>query len=128
MRTAAPIAALVALTLGGCAQLERPTEDYYTLDSRYLLMCRGTTNHCQELSLVASGINRVDPIEDAYGQQVRGPNYPLSLARMLLKPADGSYSPKPLDDSNRYYILPVNSKTDTVWDTLDDIHSWIYED
>jgi hypothetical protein len=68
----------------------------------------------------------VDPIEAAYGEQVTGPNYPLSLARMLVKPADQSYSATAADENGRYYVLPMNDKTTVAWDTLNGIHDWVY--
>lgn len=118
----------LALTLSGCLALETKQEDFYTLDTRYLQLCRGTSNTCLELALVAPGIALADPIEEAYGQQLTSPNYPLSLAKMMLEPADGSYSAKPADESGRYYVLPINDKTTLAWNTLNSIFDWIYPD
>lgn len=120
----------IAATLGlaGCGSPNLKNEEFYTLDTRYMLLCRGTSNHCQELSLVATAISMADPIEEAYGRKIQGPNYPLSLARILLKPADGSYQGQPLEGNTRYYTLPINDKTNIAWDTLDDMHAWLYED
>ncbi|GGO78785.1 hypothetical protein GCM10011348_11550 [Marinobacterium nitratireducens] len=124
----AALGVAAAIGLAGCGTPNLKNEDYYTLDTRYLLLCRGTSNHCLELSLVASAITKADPIEEAYGRQIQGPNYPLSLARILLSPADESYRGQPVDGSSRYYTLPVNDKTNIAWDTLDDMHAWLYED
>ncbi|UTW10311.1 hypothetical protein [Marinobacterium rhizophilum] len=118
----------VALTVTGCLALETKKEDFYTLDTRYLELCRGSSNNCVELALVAPGIVFADPIEEAYAAQITAPNYPLSLAKMMLKPADASYSAKAADDSGRFYLLPVNDKTNVAWDTLNSIHDWIYPD
>jgi hypothetical protein len=126
MRIATLLAA--ALTLTGCLSLETKQEDFYTLDTRHLELCRGTSNNCVELALVAPGIILADPIEEAYAQQISAPNYPLSLAKMMLKPTDASYSAKPADDSGRFYVLPINDKTTVAWDTLNSIHDWIYPD
>lgn len=115
-----------AMTLSGCLALETKQEDFYTLDARYLELCRGTSDNCLELALVASGIFMADPIEEAYGQELTPPNYPLSLAKMILKPADASYSATPADENGRYYMLPMNDKTTVAWDTLNSIHDWLY--
>jgi hypothetical protein len=118
----------IALTLSGCLVLETRQEAFYTLDSRYLTLCRGTSDTCLVLALIAPGIIMADPIEEAYGEPVSGPNYPLSLARMLLKPADQSYSAMATDENGRYYVLPINDKTRVAWNTLNGIHDWIYPD
>jgi hypothetical protein len=118
----------LVMTLSGCLALETKQEDFYTLDTRYLELCRGTSNSCVELALVAPGIALADPIEAAYDQQLTQPNYPLSLAKMMLKPADGSYSATPADENGRYYMLPINDKTTVVWNTLNSIFDWVYPD
>ncbi len=115
-----------ALTLSACQAPNTRHEDFYTLDTRYLQLCRGTSKACLELALIAPGIVMADPIEEAYAQQVTGPNYPLSLARMMMKPADESYKATAADENGRYYTLPSNSKTTVAWDTLNAIHRWIY--
>ncbi len=128
MRPLTLLALALTLTLTGCLSLETKQEDFYTLDTRYLELCRGTSSNCLELALVAPGIVLADPIEEAYAQQLTPPNYPLSLAKMMLKPSDESYSATPADDSGRFYVLPMNDKTTVAWDTLNSIHDWIYPD
>jgi hypothetical protein len=120
--------AAIVLSLSGCLALDTRQDDFYTLDTRHLQLCHGTSKNCLDLALVAPGIVLADPIEAAYAQQITGPNYPLSLARMLMKPADESYSAKAMDENGRYYLVPINSKTTVAWNTLNDIHDWIYPD
>jgi len=126
-----PVAA--ALLLGGCVNLsealkEDPTADqFYILDTRYFQFCQGETRRCQELTSIVSVRYKLGPIEAAYGARIKGPNYPASLARLILTPPDDSYQAEPVDTENRYYRIPVNSKTDTVWNTLDAAYDSIYQ-
>jgi len=125
--------ATAALLLGGCINLSEtmkddPTADrFYVMDTRYFQLCKGETRRCQDLTTIVSIRYRLKPIEDAYGQPVKGPNYPASLARMILTPPDGSYRSEPIGADQRYYRVPVNSKTDTVWTTLDEAYNSIYQ-
>lgn len=123
----------IALLLGGCVNLSEtlkddPTADqFYVMDTRYFLFCKGETRRCQDLTTIVSIRYKLKPIEDAYGQPVKGPNYPASLARMILTPPDGSYRSEPIGTDQRYYRVPVNSLTDTAWETLDEAYNSIYQ-
>lgn len=125
--------AAMALLLGGCVNLseslkEDPTADqFYVMDTRYFQFCKGETRRCQELTSIVSVRYKLGPIEEAYGERIKGPNYPASLAKLILTPPDGSYSSEVIDADKRYYRVPVNSKTNTVWKTLDDAYGSIYQ-
>ncbi len=125
--------AAAALLLGGCINLsgalkEDPTADqFYVLDTRYFQFCKGETRRCQELTSIVSVRYKLGPIEETYGERIKGPNYPASLAKLILTPPDGSYSSEAVDAERRYYRVPVNSKTDTVWNTLEAAYGSIYQ-
>ncbi len=120
------------LALGGCVNLsgalkEDPTADqFYTLDTRYYRFCRGETRDCQDLTSIVSVRAQLKPIERIYGRQIQGPNYPTDLARMILNPPDGSYTSTAIGDDGRYFRLPINRHTDTVWETIDQAYHSIY--
>jgi hypothetical protein len=122
----------VLLLLGGCNSLsgafkEDPTADqFYRLDTRHLRFCKGETALCQELTSVVSVRYKLGPIEEAYGERIKGPNYAASLASMILTPPDGSYRSEAMDADKRYYRVPINDKTNTVWKTLDAAYGSIY--
>mgnify|MGYP000049765382 CR=1 FL=1 len=132
MRKLLVLTAMLALT--GCMEftgikpVAETDKSFYVVDTKYMFLCRGLSQDCQEMSLIASGRMYYAEIENAYGQKLRGPNYPRSLARMMMKPADGSYVAKAIDENGRYYRLPINEKTNKVWRTLGDIHRWVYSD
>jgi|SRR5690554_3092250 hypothetical protein len=127
------IPAATVLLLGGCVNLsgalkQDPTADqFYVMDTRYFQFCKGETRRCQELTSVVSVRYKLGPIEEAYGERLKGPNYPASLARMIITPPNGSYRSEPVDAEKRYYRVPVNSMTDTVWTTLEDAYGSIYQ-
>ncbi|MBR9827923.1 MAG: hypothetical protein GYB41_04675 [Oceanospirillales bacterium] len=120
------------LALGGCVNLsgalkEDPTADqFYTLDTRYYRFCRGETANCQDLTSIVSVRAQLAPIEKVYGRTISGPNYPTDLARMILTPPDGSYTSTPMDSDGRYFRIPINTHTDTVWTTIDNAYNSIY--
>ncbi len=121
------------LALGGCVNLsgalkEDPTADqFYTLDTRYYRFCRGATANCQDLTSIVSVRAQLKPIEQVYGRKIQGPNYPTNLARMILTPPDGSYSSEAIGTDGRYFRVPINLHTDTVWHTVDKAYSSIYQ-
>lgn len=127
------IPAATAVLLSGCVNLSNvlkddPTADqFYLLDTRYFQFCKGETRRCQELTSIVSVRYKLKPIEQAYGRSIAGPNYPADLANLILTPPDGSYRSEPVDAEKRYYRVPVNNKTEVVWQTLDEAYGSIYE-
>ncbi|SEG60919.1 hypothetical protein [Marinobacterium lutimaris] len=125
-------AGLITLSLAGCGGdflKQDPTVDqFYTLDSEKLMLCRGLTRECRDLIPIASAQHLAPKIERAYGTDLKGPNYPLNLTRMMINPPDGSYKASPVDENGRYIRLPINEQTDLVWDVLQEAHDSIYED
>ncbi|MBA4502823.1 hypothetical protein [Marinobacterium marinum] len=121
------------LALGGCVNLsgalkEAPgVNEFYTLDTRYYLFCQGESARCQDLTAIVSVRSQLKPIEQIYGRSVQGPNYPTDLARMILTPPDNSYISTAVDSENRYFRVPVNRHTRTVWETLDKAYHSIYQ-
>ena len=118
--------------LSGCIKTENllqrdPTANqYYKLDSQDLRLCRGESRDCYALAHIVSAREKLRPMEAKFGQRVRGPNYPVNFARMLINPPADSYSVKQLE-GGRYYQLPVNDYTDSAWNALNQVHKAYYE-
>ncbi|MBP0048140.1 hypothetical protein H9C73_05285 [Marinobacterium sp. AK62] len=119
------------VTLSGCMSLGglqgNPDEPFYTLDTRQLSLCKGTSRTCMDLSYIVSVRARLKPIENLYGQTVSGPNYPLTLARMLMNPPEGAYTVEQVDDDGRYIRLGRSEHTKRVWETLDQAIDSLYD-
>ncbi|MBV1788798.1 hypothetical protein KQ940_12100 [Marinobacterium sp. D7] len=126
-------AVLLGATLSGCIDTgdlmkQDPSVDqFYTLDKDRLLLCRGTSNQCQDLTLIASAEELMPQIERIYGGTISGPNYPVSLAKLITEPPQGQYKATPLGESGRYLQLPINRQTDSVWDTLKKARNQVYD-
>ncbi|KAA0874654.1 hypothetical protein [Nitrincola tapanii] len=124
------VVALTSLLLSGCLSMpslpqQTPAATYYTLDARSLKLCRGDgRSRCYSLSNVASARTLLRPVEEVYGQQVKGPNYPLNFARMLINPPDQSYQSE--SDDGRIYRLPINAHTDAAWRAMENIYASYY--
>jgi len=122
------LGAMLAGCMGSSGLQRDPTVDqFYTLNKERLLLCRGTSSQCQDLILIASAQEFLPPIERAYGTEVRGPNYPLSLAKLLMEPPQGQYEATPIGDSGRIVQLPINRLTDSVWQALKKARNTIYD-
>lgn len=123
---------VLALFLTGCVKtaglLQRdPTANqYYKLDSQELRICRGETSQCYELTPIVSARTVLRPMEEKYGQRIAGPNYPVNFMRMLLNPANNSYTSERQADG-RFYHLPINDYTDAAWTTLEEVYRTYYE-
>ncbi|WP_415906194.1 hypothetical protein ACMXYX_15005 [Neptuniibacter sp. QD72_48] len=125
---------IAGLSLSGCMSMDslslgksEPTEtDYYLVDTKFRFICLGNTTQCRDMTKIVSSRSQLAPIEEAYGTKVKGPNYPVSLTRMLLNPADGSYTSSPAGTTGRYFKIPVNDKTQIAWDALGTIESGLY--
>lgn len=125
--------ALFAASLTGCVgNIIEPSEpketDYYVVDLKDFSFCLGNTGACHNLSTINNGTLYAGPIEAAYDQKITAPNYRGSLMKMMLRPKDQSYTPEKISDNGRYYKLPVNDKTQTVWKTMERIHDAFYDD
>lgn len=120
MRYLTPLLLLLALT--GCSanllQDDPTVREFYRLDTQKLRLCQGLTGGCLDLSLIASGGENRPAIARAFKTEVSGPNYPLSLARLLLNPPGNEYKASVLDENGRYYKLPGNAQTDAAWQAL----------
>jgi len=120
--------------LSGCLSLgqTQPKENsahnrYYTLDAQALRLCQGDSRtQCFELNRIAGARFMFKPIEDKYGQSVQRPNYPRSLAMMLINPPDQSYVSERVDIDGQIYRLPANDHTHLAWRTIDNIFKTIY--
>lgn len=125
-------AGLITLSLAGCGGdllKQDPTIDqFYTLDSEKLRLCQGLSNSCRDLIPFASALHLIPKIERGYDTDLKGPNYPLSLARLMIDPPNGDYKVSPVDENGRYLRLPINEQTDLVWDVLQEAHESIYAD
>lgn len=120
-----------AFFLSGCIKTEGllqrdPTaNNYYKLDTQDLKICRGETSICYTFAPISAARTLLKPVEEIYGKHVRGPNYPVNFAHMLLNPPNASYTAAPQPDG-RFYHLPVNEYTDTVWTSLKDVYDVYY--
>ncbi|MGH1461670.1 MAG: hypothetical protein ACRBB6_06515 [Neptuniibacter sp.] len=120
---------IAALSLGGCVNMDSLTPgkgtvydtSYYLLDTKYKFMCLGNSKECRDMTKVVSSRADLKPIEEIYGKEVTGPNYPATLARIIMYPEDQSYQAQPLGSEGRFFQIPINAKTRVVWDTLTDI-------
>jgi hypothetical protein len=112
--------------LSGCLSMDSITPSpkaprdtsYYLIDTQFRLFCQGNTKRCADMTKIVSSRAQLRPIEATYNTTVKGPNYPVSLMRMLMNPADKSYSSNPVGKDGRYYKIPSNDKTDVAWETL----------
>lgn len=128
---------ITALILSGCVNLgamkdsisnrEGADTSYYLIDAKFRFFCLGNTRQCRDMTKVVSSRSMLVPIEKAYGAKVKGPNYPVTLTRMLMTPLDGSYEATPVGSQGRYFKVPVNDKTNIAWDTLSDIENKLFD-
>ncbi|EAR63032.1 hypothetical protein [Neptuniibacter caesariensis] len=125
---------ITAMTLTGCLGLDTMKSDqgtpkdtsYYLIDTKYKYLCLGNTSKCKDMTKIVSAQDKFTPIEQAYGKPIAGPNYPISLIRMLLNPQDGSYQSTQQGTTGRLYRIPRNEMTQTVWRTLEVIERDLY--
>ncbi len=122
---------LLTVLVSGCmsdiVKQSTPSDiDYYLVDLKRYSLCKENTQSCHNLTTIVNGTQYAKPIEQAYGQKITGPNYRSSLLRMMLNPADGSYQAEALADLTHKFKLPVNDKTNAVWDTMTNIHEHFY--
>ncbi|WP_188751293.1 hypothetical protein [Marinobacterium zhoushanense] len=123
---------LLALALGGCIDSQLLQRDptigqFYTLDTERLRLCQGSSVLCHDLVIVAYSRTVLPEVEKIYGAEVRGPNYPLSFARLLMNPPGGEYQPSAVGSDSRYLRLPANELTDTAWRALERTRKQPYE-
>ena len=126
-------ATLIALTLTGCmnsiTQLAEPVDrSFYTVDLKNYSYCLGNSSTCHNLSTIVNGTQFAEPIEEVYGRKISGPNYRSSLLRMMLDPDTTPYDVEKTSDNGRFYRLPANTHTDTVWRSMEDIRDSFYND
>lgn len=125
---------IAVLGLSGCISMDSITPSkrepadtsYYLLDTKYRFFCLGNTKQCRDMTKIVSSRAELIPIEKTYGQKIAGPNYPVSLARMVMNPADGSYTSSPVGSDGRIFKIPVNDKTKVVWETLSRIEDNLF--
>lgn len=110
----------------GLLQRDPTANQYYKLDTQDLRLCRGETTRCFALAPIASARTVLRPMEEKYGRQVAGPNYPVNFTRMLLNPPNNSYTAERQGDG-RFYHLPMNEYTDTAWSTLEEVYRAYYD-
>lgn len=124
-------AAFITLALTGCmdsiTKLSEPVDtSYYTVDLKDYSYCKGSSSNCQNLTSIVSGTQYAGPVEDIYGSKISGPNYRGSLLRMMLDPQGAPYKAEKISANGRFYRVPANTYTDTVWKTLGDINDSLY--
>ncbi|WP_299195263.1 hypothetical protein [uncultured Amphritea sp.] len=124
-------ATLMTLALTGCmdsiTKLSEPADvSYYTVDLKNFSYCQGNRSTCRDLSSIVSSTQYAGPIEQAYGYKISGPNYRGSLLRMILNPEGAPYTAEKASDNGRFYRVPANAYTDTVWQTLENINDALY--
>ncbi len=126
-------AALLTLTLTGCMNsitklIEPVDRSFYTVDLKNYSYCQGSSSSCYNLSSIVNGTQFAGPIEDVYSRKIAGPNYRGNLLRMMLDPETAPYSVEKTSENGRFYRLPANIHTDTVWRSLKDINDSFYND
>ncbi len=114
---------IAVVLLGGCTSMSggSPREtahEFYSLDTRDFRLCRGTSKDCVKLTYIASMQEQLGPMEELYGANLQGPNYPLSLTRIMISPPNQAYTTQRLDEEGRYRRLPINQQTNWVWTLL----------
>lgn len=122
------------LSLSGCISMDaltssdKPPADnsYYLIDTKYRFLCLGNSTRCYDMTKVVSSRTKLRPIEKEYGAEVKGPNYPVSLMRIVMNPADKSYKALPVGNEGRYFKIPKNEKTNVVWETLSIIQNDLF--
>jgi hypothetical protein len=120
--------------LSGCFSMDALTSSnkapadtsYYVIDSEFRFLCLGNSKRCYDMTKVVSSRTQLQPIEVAYNAEVKAPNYPVSLMRILMKPSDGSYSATPIGTDGRFFKIPKNTKTDIAWETLTAIYNDLF--
>ncbi|WP_432471897.1 hypothetical protein [Amphritea sp. HPY] len=96
---------------------------YYVVDLKEFDFCKGLSDVCQSMTSITIDAYFAGAIEESYKQKITGPNYRASLARMILTPANKSYTSEQISENGRYHRVPANDMTDTVWKTLTEIQS-----
>ena len=125
---------VAVLGLSGCMDVnsimpekgQAADRSYYLVDTKFRFMCMGNTKECRDMTKIVSSRAELKPIEEAYGQTVEGPNYPVSLARMAMYPVNQNYQAKPIGSEGRYYSIPINEKTKILWETLTSIEQNLF--
>ncbi|MCV6588088.1 MAG: hypothetical protein OIF57_03505 [Marinobacterium sp.] len=117
-------ALLSILALSGCLSTDnlKPAKldtSYYRLDANSRMLCRGESNNCQDLTLIASSMPLLSQIETLYGQPLKGSSNVRSLMLLMLQPVDKAYTAEPLSGLNYQYRLPITARTQTVWQLLE---------
>jgi hypothetical protein len=116
----------IILGLSGCISMDSLTPSpkapvdtsYYLIDTQFRLFCQGNTKRCADMTKIVSSRAQLRPIEATYNTPIKGPNYPISLMRILMSPSDKSYSSSPIGSDGRFFKIPSNDKTNVAWDTL----------
>jgi len=114
-----------ASILSGCfgpiTMPESEDKSFYVIDLKTHALCRGMTNDCFDMNTIVYNMSLVQPIENRYNKTITGPNYRGSLIKMMIFPPDESYTAEKMTSNGRYYRLPINDKTDSVWFTLKEL-------
>ncbi len=120
---------LTALTLTGCLSMESLKPDttkdtsFYRLDANSRMFCRGETNLCQDLILIASSSHLLQQVEQAYGSTIETNNTVRGLMKLVLQPADQAYTAQPLPGLQYQYKLPITERTTQLWNLLKQAHT-----
>jgi hypothetical protein len=125
---------VAVLTITGCVDMnslipekgEPADKSFYLVDTKFRFICLGKTKNCQDMTKIVSSRSELKPIEEAYGKKVTGPNYPVTLARIIMYPEDGSYKAQPIGNEGRFFSIPVNERTNIVWETLNSIEQNLF--
>ena len=133
MRLLIILAAIIGLN--GCISMDAITPSFkaesdtsfYLIDTKYRFFCEGDSKRCRDMTKVVSSRGQLYPIEKAYNQQVKGPNYPVSLMLIIMNPNDKRYKATPVGGEGRYFKVPKNDSTDLVWTTLTSIQDDLFD-
>lgn len=100
---------------------------FYRIDTKARALCLGETTRCRDYTKIVSALPQLRPIEKDYGTQVKGPNYPVSLMRIMMQPADGAYVAQPLGTDGRHFSIPITPRTQKAWRILEEIERSHYD-
>lgn len=123
------------LSLSGCISMDALTSSnttpsdtsYFIIDTKKRFLCMGNSNRCFDMTKIVSAQHLLEPIEQEYDSEIKGPNYPVSLMRIIMNPKDDSYQTTPAGSEGRYFKIPRNKKTNIAWKTLATVETYLYE-
>lgn len=114
--------ALSGLLLTGC--LSNPMSDtsadadFWLIDLKSDLLCKGETNVCQDLTLLYFDPVKASEVANIYDQKLVGSSNRTALLKLLIKPDNKVYEGTKFTQDGRFYSIPKNPSIERVWKVL----------